>query len=72
MSSLSRRGFLAGSAAVAAASSLPAQASTPRNVLIVCSDEHNPHLMGHAGHPLLRTPAMDRLAEANDGTYKRR
>ncbi|MBN1670050.1 MAG: sulfatase-like hydrolase/transferase [Kiritimatiellae bacterium] len=33
------------------------------NVLVIMSDQHNPHVMGCAGHPLVRTPALDRLAE---------
>ena len=32
------------------------------NLLIILSDQHNPRLMGCAGHPLVRTPNMDRLA----------
>lgn len=33
-----------------------------RNVLILMSDEHAPRLSGHAGHPLVTTPHLDRLA----------
>jgi choline-sulfatase len=36
---------------------------TPTNVLLVMSDEHRPDALGRAGHPLVRTPAMDRLAD---------
>ena len=32
------------------------------NFLIIMSDQHNPHLMGHAGEALVRTPNLDRLA----------
>jgi choline-sulfatase len=32
------------------------------NILVITSDEHNPKIMGCAGHPVIRTPAMDRLA----------
>ena len=32
------------------------------NVLIIISDEHDPAVMGCAGHPLARTPNLDRLA----------
>ena len=34
----------------------------PANLVIILSDQHNPRLMGCAGHPLVRTPNMDRLA----------
>jgi choline-sulfatase len=36
--------------------------SKPRNLLVIMSDEHNPKVMGHAGHPVVATPAMDALA----------
>jgi choline-sulfatase len=35
-----------------------------RNVLFILSDEHNPHVLGAAGHPLVKTPHLDRLATA--------
>ena len=38
----------------------------PTNVLLVMSDEHRPDALGRAGHPLVETPALDRLAA--DGT----
>lgn len=34
----------------------------PRNLLILMSDEHQARAMGCAGHPLVRTPNLDRLA----------
>jgi len=34
------------------------------NVLIIMSDQHNPHLMAHAGDAYVRTPGLDRLAES--------
>jgi hypothetical protein len=34
----------------------------PRNVLILCSDEHARSALGCYGHPLARTPTLDRLA----------
>lgn len=33
-----------------------------KNLLVLMSDEHAPHAMGCAGHPLARTPNLDRLA----------
>lgn len=35
----------------------------PQNLLILLSDEHNPHALGCAGHPLVQTPHLDRLSE---------
>ena len=32
------------------------------NFLIIMSDQHNPHIMGCAGDPFIRTPNLDRLA----------
>jgi len=32
------------------------------NILVITSDEHNPKIMGCAGHPIIKTPALDRLA----------
>ena len=34
----------------------------PKNLLVLMSDEHNPQVMGVAGHPLAQTPHLDRLA----------
>jgi choline-sulfatase len=36
------------------------------NVLLVMSDEHRPDALGRAGHPLVETPTLDRIAD--DGT----
>ncbi len=36
---------------------------TPSNVLFIFSDEHDPRYMGCSGHPFVRTPNLDRLAE---------
>ena len=33
-----------------------------RNLLLIMSDEHNPRMLGCHGHPLVRTPNLDRLA----------
>jgi arylsulfatase A-like enzyme len=35
----------------------------PANLLFILSDEHNPRVLGCAGHPMIRTPNLDRLAE---------
>ena len=34
----------------------------PTNLLVIMSDEHSPRMLGAAGHPLARTPHLDRLA----------
>jgi hypothetical protein len=33
----------------------------PANLLFILSDEHNPRVLGAAGHPLIQTPNLDRL-----------
>lgn len=35
-----------------------------RNVLVIMSDEHDPRILGCAGHPLVKTPNLDALAAA--------
>jgi choline-sulfatase len=32
------------------------------NLLVILTDQHNPHVMGCAGDPVVRTPNLDRLA----------
>ena len=34
----------------------------PKNLLVLMSDEHNPRVLGAAGHDLAHTPNLDRLA----------
>jgi choline-sulfatase len=34
----------------------------PRNLLFIMSDEHNRRVLGAHGHPMIRTPNLDRLA----------
>jgi choline-sulfatase len=34
----------------------------PSNLLIILSDQHNPKVLGCAGHPLVKTPHLDALA----------
>lgn len=36
--------------------------STGKNLLVIMSDEHNPKMLGCAGHPIVKTPNLDRLA----------
>lgn len=35
---------------------------TKRNLLVLLSDEHNRKVLGSAGHPIVKTPNLDRLA----------
>ena len=37
-------------------------AATPQNLLVIMSDEHNRKIAGHAGQPIVNTPALDALA----------
>ena len=37
--------------------------SSRPNVLLIMSDQHNPHVLGCAGDQVARTPHMDGLAE---------
>ncbi len=65
---LSRRDVLRLGATGMAAAALPRPAlgGTPRarppNILVILSDNHRADAMGWAGHPFVRTPALDRLA----------
>lgn len=34
----------------------------PANLLFILSDEHNPRVLGVNGHPMIKTPNLDRLA----------
>ena len=34
----------------------------PQNLIVIMSDEHNPKIMGCAGHPIISTPNLDALA----------
>lgn len=35
---------------------------TPQNLLIIMDDEHNKKVLGYNGHPMVKTPNLDRLA----------
>lgn len=57
---------LGASGVAVAALPRPARGGTPRgrppNIVVVLSDNHRADAMGWAGHPFVRTPALDRLA----------
>lgn len=58
MSNLTRREL----AATLAAPALLAQQARRPNILLICSDQHTGKAMGAAGHPIVKTPNLDRLA----------
>lgn len=60
MSDLNRREFL--TAAAVSAATAAVQRSARPNVLFICCDNLNPNVLGCAGHPMVRTPNIDRLA----------
>jgi choline-sulfatase len=61
---LSRREFLASSAALAATVTNARALDPPRhNVVVLMSDEHNPFIASPWGHPFVHTPNMARLAQ---------
>ncbi|HWI13556.1 MAG TPA: sulfatase-like hydrolase/transferase [Burkholderiales bacterium] len=37
--------------------------TAPSNLVIILSDQHNPRVMGCAGHPVVQTPNLDALAQ---------
>lgn len=44
---------------------MSADRPTYRQVIVLCSDEHDPRHSGFGGSPVVRTPHLDRLAEAS-------
>lgn len=74
---LTRRSFIEGIASTAAAIGLSQcdllakdtplinKTDRPRpNVMLIVADQHNANVMGNAGHPIVKTPQLDRLAES--------
>ena len=49
-------------AALGAAATASAQAAERPNIVFVCSDQHSFKYTGYAGHPIVRTPNLDRIA----------
>lgn len=62
MTDLTRRSLL-WSAGAAAASALPPDSKRP-NILFICADQHTSAALGVNGHPIVKTPNLDRLAAA--------
>ena len=68
MPNLTRRSLLqAGGYAIA--SSGAAAASNRPNILFICSDQHTASALGSNGHPIVKTPQLDRLA-ANGVSFR--
>ncbi len=42
----------------------PKAGAKRRNILFICSDQHHAGVAGYAGHPMVRTPHLDRLARS--------
>ncbi len=62
MSGFSRRSLLTTSSLATAGAAL-GQNQPPRpNILFLCSDQHTGSALGCSGHPVVRTPHLDRLA----------
>ena len=60
MPSISRRTF---AASIASSIALQANQATQRpNIVFICSDQHSGRVLGMNGHPIVRTPNLDRLA----------
>jgi choline-sulfatase len=62
MSQVTRRSFNSAVGSGLCAAALPAQATRPPNIVFLCSDQHSGPVMGCNGHPIVRSPNMDRLA----------
>jgi choline-sulfatase len=61
MSELTRRDFARGLAAAPLVSGAAGAAARP-NIMFICSDQHSGLVLGALGHPLIKTPNLDRLA----------
>ena len=64
--SITRRSFASALAGAAGADQAP---GARPNIVFVCADQHDGRMIGAAGHPIVRTPNLDRLA--SEGTLFR-
>jgi choline-sulfatase len=64
---VNRREFLGAAALSAAADAMQRPAGRQPNILFICCDNLNPNVLGCAGHPMVKTPNIDRMAAR--GTY---
>jgi choline-sulfatase len=60
MAEMTRRSFASG--VTGGLGALAAPASRRPNIVFICSDQHSGLALGCAGHPVVRTPNLDRLA----------
>lgn len=58
---MTRREFNTGLAGVAGAAAAQAAGTKRPNIVFICSDQHSGRALPAAGHPLVRTPNLDRL-----------
>jgi len=69
MKEINRRKFLkfmgaAGAALPFSNRNIIAQIEDQRpNIVVIISDQHHPRMAGYLGHPLVKTPNLDRLAD---------
>jgi choline-sulfatase len=61
MPEITRRAFGASMIAAAQTPIVRSAANSP-NILFICSDEHGGPFLGSMGHPIVKTPNLDRLA----------
>src|SRR5574340_1081191 len=59
---MTRREFNTGIAALAGSTIAQPAAGRQPNIVFICSDQHCGRILGAAGHPIIRTPNLDRLA----------
>ena len=50
--------------ALGAAAAAPGQANPRPNIVFVCSDQHSYKYAGYSGHPVVKTPNLDRIARS--------
>jgi choline-sulfatase len=64
MSSFTRRSVVSAAGYAVAASTALGQTRSSRqpNILFLCSDQHSGPVLGASGHPVVKTPNLDRLA----------
>jgi choline-sulfatase len=61
---ISRRTFGAGMLAAAGAPMVRSAAPDRPNIVFICADQHGGPFLGSMGHPIVKTPNLDRLARS--------
>ncbi|MCX6637752.1 MAG: sulfatase-like hydrolase/transferase [Acidobacteria bacterium] len=62
MPDITRRSLIAAAGSTLAGAGLPAAPARRPNILFICSDQHTSAAVGVNGHPIVKTPNLDRLA----------